>query len=201
MARVLIIDDDFSVLEVLRDFVAALGHEAITAATGGIGLQLVSQRKPHVVLVDLAMPAPSGYEVLTVLRRDHPEIPVIMVTAQVDVAIAQGLIARGAFDHVAKPFTMGQLDDVIRRALVSGATYHSADDTLTFEIGTDRLHEAIRVLEVLPAASLYPVAWQALTIEAARRRAGGEPMPIRIRRGAFDDLPVAVRGILTPRTT
>jgi CheY-like chemotaxis protein len=118
-ARVLIIDDDFEVLEVLRDIVSALGHDVQTAAAGTTGLERVPLFKPQFVLLDLAMPAPSGYEVLGALRCDYPAIPVIMVAAQVDAAISDRLIAKGAFAYVEKPFTMERLDAVIRGALQS----------------------------------------------------------------------------------
>ena len=117
MARVLIVDDDFEVLGGLRDMVAALGHDVQTAATGMGGLALVELFRPDVMLLDVAMPTPSGYEVLTEMRRDHPAVPVIMVAAQVDPAISDRLIAKGAFAYVGKPFTMERLDAAIRAAL------------------------------------------------------------------------------------
>ena len=122
MARVLIIDDDFEVLDVLRDVVSDIGHEVEAAATGLGGLTQVELFRPDVVLLDLAMPAPSGYEVLTTLRRDHPRLPVIMVAAGVDVAISERLLARGAFAYVEKPFTIEGLRTVINAALGQRAT-------------------------------------------------------------------------------
>jgi DNA-binding NtrC family response regulator len=117
VARILIIDDDFEVLGVLRDIVSALGHEVQTAATGTYGLLLIPEFRPDVVLLDLAMPAPSGYEVLAALRRSHPAIRVIVVAAEVDATVSDRLIAKGAFAYVEKPFKMERLDGVIRAAL------------------------------------------------------------------------------------
>jgi len=117
VARILIVDDDFEVLSVLRDMVSAVGHDVQTAATGWGGLALIELFRPDVMLLDVAMPSPSGYEVLSEMRRDHPAIPVIMVAAQVDPAISEQLIARGAFAYVEKPFTMEQLGAVIDAAL------------------------------------------------------------------------------------
>ena len=117
MARVLIVDDDFEVLGVLRDMVAALGHDVQTAATGMGGLALVELVRPDVMLLDVAMPTPSGYEVLSEMRCDHPAVPIIMVAAQVDPAISDRLIAKGAFAFIEKPFTMERLDAAIRAAL------------------------------------------------------------------------------------
>ena len=117
VARILIVDDDFEVLGVLRDMVSAVGHDVQTAATGWGGLALIDLFHRDVMLLDVAMPTPSGYEVLSEMRRDHPAIPVIMVAAQVDPAISEELIARGAFACVEKPFTMEQLGAVIDAAL------------------------------------------------------------------------------------
>src|SRR5438477_12753768 len=98
--------------------VSAIGHDVQTAATGMGALALVELFKPNVMLLDVAMPTPSGYEVLTEMRRDHPAIPVIMVAAQVDPAISEQLIARGAFAYVEKPFTMERLGAMIDAALI-----------------------------------------------------------------------------------
>ena len=58
MARILIVDDDFGVLGVLRDMVSAIGHDVQTAATGMGALALVELFKPDVMLLDVAMPTP-----------------------------------------------------------------------------------------------------------------------------------------------
>ena len=116
-ARILIIDDDFEVLAALRDIVASLGYEVQTAESGGMGLTMAQRFQPDIVLLDLAMPTPSGWEVLGRLRHDHPRIRVIMVASQVEAAISEGLLARGAFAYVDKPFSIAHIEAVIRAAL------------------------------------------------------------------------------------
>src|SRR4029079_14105064 len=67
--------------------------------------------------------------------------------------------------------------DAVPCSTILGGDMETLHDTLTFEITTERLDRTIAVLEVLPAQSLYPVAWRVLTTEAARRKAGGQSMP------------------------
>ena len=117
VARILIVDDDFEVLGVLRDMVSAVGHDVQNRG------HRVGRPCAHRFLSSGRDAARRGnadafrYEVLSEMRRDHPAIPVIMVAAQVDPAISEELIARGAFACVEKPFTMEQLGAVIDAAL------------------------------------------------------------------------------------
>jgi len=88
------------------------------AGGGAEALQLVPVFEPHVVLLDLLMPAMSGVEVLDHLRRDYPTVPVIMVTGNDDEEVARRTLEAGAFDYGCKPFTLEVLGRVVAAAMV-----------------------------------------------------------------------------------
>jgi two-component system nitrogen regulation response regulator GlnG len=68
------------------------------------------------------MPGMSGVQVLDELRREHPQVPVIVVTANTDVDVARGTLVRGAFDYVRKPFDLAVLARAVAAAVVAPPT-------------------------------------------------------------------------------
>ena len=117
---VLLIDDDRDVLGVLGEFVTTLGYAAVTAMTGVAGISAVSaDPPPDVVLLDINMPgALNGVQVLHAIKAHHPDLPVIMVTASVDLDIARATLREGAMDYVTKPVALARLSEVLTAAMV-----------------------------------------------------------------------------------
>lgn len=121
VARVLVIEDEADLREVLQYNLAQAGHRPFTAATGEAGLKLAHEVHPEVVLLDLMLPDVSGTTVAKVLRRE-PEtqlVPIIMVTAkgeEIDRIVGFEI---GADDYVVKPFSVRELmlrvEAVLRR--------------------------------------------------------------------------------------
>jgi two-component system OmpR family response regulator len=123
MARVLIVDDEPDILEVLTDLLAGLGYDISTAADGAAALGIVRRTPPDVVLLDLTMPGMSGAETLAQFRRDYPQLPVLIVTARVEPALDQELRALDVFGYISKPFRIDQIDRAVA-AVVSGRPFH-----------------------------------------------------------------------------
>lgn len=118
LGRILVVDDEPQVGEVLRDLLTEFGYVVEVAVRGAEALQLVPVFQPDAVLLDLQMPEMSGVEVLNHLRRDHPLLPVIMVTGNPDADVARDMLVRGAFDYIRKPFTFEVLARVVAAAVV-----------------------------------------------------------------------------------
>ena len=116
--RVLIVDDEPDVLDVLTDIVGAFGYDISTGINGAEALAIVRMTPPDVVLLDLTMPVMSGREALTHLHADHPNIPVVVVAAQVDAELALHLEALGAFGYISKPFEVAEIEEALRAAIV-----------------------------------------------------------------------------------
>jgi CheY-like chemotaxis protein len=115
--RVLIIDDEESVAELLGEIVETFGHRTLTVTNAAQALTTtVREFLPHVVLLDLNMPSMAGGTLLEHLRTWTPSPAVIMVTGNVDEEEARRLLARGAFDYVTKPVDIAYLRQAITAA-------------------------------------------------------------------------------------
>jgi CheY-like chemotaxis protein len=118
---VLAIDDDPSVLDLVRRFLGKDGFEVRTATTGREGLALAREIMPAVITLDVMMPGMDGWAVLSALKADPAlaAIPVIMVTITDDKEMGFSL---GAVDYLTKPVDWTHLGDVVRRLRAAGST-------------------------------------------------------------------------------
>jgi two-component system NtrC family response regulator len=102
--RVLIVDDEEDIRDILSDRLQAYGYEIVTAADGLEALEKVEKTSPDLVLLDIQLPKLGGMEVLSRIKREHPQITVIMITAHGKIQLAVDAIKQGAYDFVEKPF-------------------------------------------------------------------------------------------------
>jgi two-component system response regulator (stage 0 sporulation protein F) len=116
--RLLIVDDEVAVVDVLREYFMAQGYAVETASNGADAVAAVQRRSPDLVLLDLRMPGMDGLETLKRLRALNDRLSVIMVTANEDAELARELLRLGAFDYVAKPFDFAYLDSVVAAGVV-----------------------------------------------------------------------------------
>jgi DNA-binding response OmpR family regulator len=119
MARVLLIDDDESNLDFMRQVLSIEGHETVWAPDGAQGLAMTKEIRPDLIICDVIMPHLGGYAVLETVRADPQlsKVPVLLFSAAMsEEARAIGL-RRGATEVLAKPFGMEQLRGAIRRCL------------------------------------------------------------------------------------
>jgi two-component system response regulator MprA len=114
--RVLLIDDDPKIVSLLQRGLAFEGFDVTTAADGTAGLSAANALPPQVVLLDIALPEPDGFEVCRRLRLAH-DVPIIMLTARDDVSDKVTALNLGADDYVAKPFAFDELLARIRAVL------------------------------------------------------------------------------------
>ena len=115
--RVLVVDDEPQMLDMLREILEDLGHEASTAASVEQAILAIARVQPHLVLLDLIMPGISGLEALTYFRQHHPTVPVIVVTGRMEQEIARQARAAGAFAIVGKPVDLDALEDLVAQAM------------------------------------------------------------------------------------
>ena len=121
--KLVAIDDEVEFTKTIDQFFSARGYEVHVALTGTSGLELVNYHQPPVVLVDLKLPGMDGDELLQHIRRAHPEIKVIVITAYNDGGKTRDrLLALGAFAHFDKPLSsLRDLAEMIKQALVTTA--------------------------------------------------------------------------------
>lgn len=121
MARVLVVDDDLTVREVLTSYLRARGHNVVEAGDGLEALRVVRAQEADVVVLDVMLPGMDGREVCRRLRA-MGDIPIIMLTALGREADRVHGLELGADDYVGKPFSPREMalrvDSVVRRASV-----------------------------------------------------------------------------------
>ncbi len=110
--RVLVVDDEETVRDLLQRVMKEAGYDVVTAANGQEALDKVSQLNAGVVLLDIRMPGMSGMEVLQQITTNWPETCVVMISAVADTQTAVDAMKLGAYDYIIKPFN---LDEVVRK--------------------------------------------------------------------------------------
>lgn len=115
--EVLVADDEASVRELIGDYLAGFGF-TVTRASEGRGALLALQRHPGrfgLVITDLQMPGADGFAVLSEARRANPQCYVVIVTGYASLDTAIQAVRGGAYDYLPKPFSLGQLDVILKR--------------------------------------------------------------------------------------
>jgi two-component system KDP operon response regulator KdpE len=116
MSRVLLVDDDSSLLRALRIGLGARGYEVVTARTGEEGLTQAALSGPDVIVLDLGLPDLDGIEVCRRLRQ-WTEVPIVVLSAVGTEERKVAALDFGADDYVTKPFGMAELEARLRVAL------------------------------------------------------------------------------------
>jgi len=116
--KVLTVDDDEFVREILAAYLEDSGYEVLQAENGRLGLETFRREKPDLVMLDLRMPEMDGLEVLGYITKESPDTPVILVSGMGTIGDAIKALKLGAWDYIAKPIhDMGVLEHAVNKAL------------------------------------------------------------------------------------
>lgn len=133
MAKLLLIDDDENLTELLSDYLIKQGHDVCLASDGLDGVRQLFAHQPDLVILDVTMPYRDGWQTLERIR-EMSQIPVIMLTARAEeMEILKGF-ALGADDYVTKPFSFAQLAARVH-AVLARTTQQPTDDQTRLEEG------------------------------------------------------------------
>jgi two-component system response regulator FlrC len=116
---VLVVEDDAPLREALIDTLRAAGLTTLAASEASEALRLLASEEIALVISDVQMPGPSGYELLSAIKRLRPHLPVVLMTAYGTVVQAVAAMREGATDYIVKPFDAQALIDMARRQLAA----------------------------------------------------------------------------------
>jgi DNA-binding NtrC family response regulator len=116
---VLVVDDDRTVLHMVRQSLLKAGVEVVTASTAQEAIEAIRRARPHTVLMDIMLPDMSGLNAFARIRETDKRLPVIFITARGDSSTAIDAMQLGAYDYVHKPLNLPALNALVLRALES----------------------------------------------------------------------------------
>jgi two-component system nitrogen regulation response regulator NtrX len=117
MERILIIDDEPSVRDVLKDILSDEGYEVLEAPDGIEGLRMMKTEPVDLVFLDIWLPRMGGIEVLKILREEYPVVSVLIISGHANVDLAVKAIKMGAFDFLEKPLDLTRVITLSRNAI------------------------------------------------------------------------------------
>jgi DNA-binding NtrC family response regulator len=113
---ILVVDDESAILDTLRILLKGEGFDVTVAQGGKAALDLLAERRFHVVLTDIRMPGTSGIDILRAAREHDGDTPVILMTAHSELRTAIDGLNQGAFHYIQKPFSNDAMVALCRRA-------------------------------------------------------------------------------------
>jgi DNA-binding response OmpR family regulator len=113
VARVLVVDDNVTVCNVLEEFLRSRGYDVYTALDGPNAIAKVKELRPHIVLLDIIMPGMGGIEVLKEIKRIDPSVGVIMLTGVGDDELGRRTLELGAYEYITKPINFNYLENAL----------------------------------------------------------------------------------------
>ncbi|HOS49159.1 MAG TPA: sigma-54 dependent transcriptional regulator [Bacteroidia bacterium] len=120
MAKILVIDDERSIRNTLKEILEYEGHEVKDAADGAEGLKIATEEKFDVILCDIKMPKMDGIEVLEKVIEQTPDVPFIMISGHGTIETAVEAIKKGAYDFISKPLDLNRMLITLRNAMDKG---------------------------------------------------------------------------------
>jgi len=116
MTKLLVVDDDPDILDLLKEVLEAYHFSVELASNGQEALDRVKAARPDGIFLDLRMPVMDGYTALDILHREYPDVTIIAITASQTGDVVQCIRARGAHGCLLKPFAPQELRTILRDA-------------------------------------------------------------------------------------
>ncbi|WLD57028.1 sigma-54 dependent transcriptional regulator [Salinispirillum sp. LH 10-3-1] len=175
---ILVVEDDQNLRDALQDTLEIHDYQVLVADAAESALQLLSRHAVNMVVSDVRMPGMSGYELLAVLRKEYPHIPVLLMTAYGEVAHAVEAMQNGAVDYLVKPFKPQQLLNILGQHVGGKATASSDGNPVAVDPSSTHIMELAR--KVAPTDSTILISGESGTgkevlaryIHAHSKRAG-----------------------------
>ncbi len=114
---VLVVDDDRQIVRMMKKALETDGFEVLTVTSGKAALDAVRRRRPDLLVLDLNMPEPDGFDVLKIERSQFPYLRILVISGYLNGALLEAAKLVGAIDTIQKPFEPGALVTKVRELL------------------------------------------------------------------------------------
>ena len=118
MHKILVIDDDMDICHLLKKFLSKNNYNVATAHNGALGLKILEEMQPDLVMTDFRLGDMDGSEVITAIKSRMPNVPILVITGYSDIRIAVNVMKLGALDYITKPLLPQEILMTIQRAIV-----------------------------------------------------------------------------------
>ncbi|MEZ4644603.1 MAG: response regulator transcription factor [Chloroflexota bacterium] len=172
--KILVVEDDATLLETLEYNLARQGYEVITAVNGRVALELARRQEPNLILLDVMLPELDGFEVCRILRQEI-SVPILMLTARADEIDKIVGLEVGADDYLTKPFSMRELMARVK-ALLRRVELIREELAVTREAGNEQTVQG----------QLANLTFGNLVIDQNRREVRLDGQPLRLKPKEFD---------------
>jgi DNA-binding response OmpR family regulator len=164
MKKILIVDDEKRIVDIVKAYVEKEGYQSESAYSGREALKAAKTHKPDMIILDIMLPEMSGWDVCREIRKDT-NVPIIMLTAKDEVTDKIIGLEMGADDYVTKPFDPKELISRIRAVFRRTAADNTDSDVIKLgEITIDKARRQVRKSEKL--IELTPIEFDLLTVMA-----------------------------------
>ncbi len=123
--KILIVDDEQNMRIVLFEALSRNGYEVAVSENGRTAVEMVKKNLPDLVIADIKMPEMDGIELLDRLKKQHPDLPVVIITGYAAVDTAVKAMKQGAFDYIIKPFPIEVIEKTVERIFSSIPSTHT----------------------------------------------------------------------------
>ena len=189
MAKILVVEDDATLLEMLKYNLARQEYVILTAEDGRVGLRLARKERPDLIILDVMLPNMDGFEVCRILRKEM-NVPILMLTARTEEIDKIVGLELGADDYITKPFSMREL-------LARVKAHLRRVELIREDVTAERARNEPSQIEAMSI-----LTFGNMVIDESRREVRMAKTPIRLKPKEFELLLFLVRnkGIALSRT-
>lgn len=124
---ILVVDDEIVIREMISKILSRNSYQIILASDGFEALNLLEQNKIDVVMTDMKMPGMDGMELIELVKKNYPDMKIIVMTAFEDIYTIKDAIMKGADEYITKPFNSYEINMIVERAYWSSTKQKHKD--------------------------------------------------------------------------
>lgn len=145
IGRILVVDDDQAMLDVLMEILTSRGHEVVTALDGQEAIELLQMERFDLIITDIVMPRKNGVDVLNRARDIDPRYPVIVITGNPSEETTEKLIRVGAYEFIVKPFDNDRVLMAVTKllAIKKYGPASPSDESIDLEVNFEGIEDEI----------------------------------------------------------